>query len=142
MKKRSKRQEVMRQIVREHQIRTQNELTEYLKKVGFDCTQATVSRDITDMGLLKSGSGYYLLPEDQKLRQMVAGLGESAKCAGNLVVVKTAPGGASGVAGAIDAAGLPHVVGSVAGDDAIMIATQDSDSANHVCNLIEKIIHS
>lgn len=140
MKKRSERQESIRQIVRDHKVRTQNELTGYLKDIGFDCTQATVSRDITNMGLLKSTDGYYLLPEDDKLRQMVSGLAESAKSAGNLVVVKTAPGGASGVAGAIDSAGIPHVVGSVAGDDAIMIATSDADSAQHVCALLQELM--
>ncbi len=140
MKKRSERQETIRQIVRNHKVRTQNDLAQHLKDLGFDCTQATISRDITDMGLLKSQEGYYLLPEDDKLRQMVSNLAESAKTAGNMVVVKTTPGGAAGVAGAIDAAEIPNVVGTVAGDDSIMIATAEPDAAQHVQSLLQDLI--
>ena len=99
MRKRMQRHDVIRSIVRENNVRTQRELAEKLQAAGYDCTQATISRDITDMGLVKSESGNYELPEDMRLQRMVSELVEEVYLAGNMVVVKTFPGGAPGVAG-------------------------------------------
>lgn len=139
MKKRTQRQEVIREIVRDNDVRTQRDLAAKLQEAGFECTQATISRDITDMGLMKSKEGFYVLPEDQRLQRMVAELVEDVSLAGHLVVVRTYGGGAAGVAGAIDEAGLPGVLGSVAGDDTIMIATQTSGEAAEVKGALDSL---
>ncbi len=129
MKKRTQRHDVIREIVRECDIRTQRDLAEKLQEAGHDCTQATISRDITDMGLLKSQDGFYVLPEDMRLQRMVSELVEEIYVAGYLVVVRTFPGGAAGVAGAIDNAGIAGALGTVAGDNTIMIAAATPEGA-------------
>ena len=73
MKHRNKRQEAIRDIIREKSIRTQRALVDELKAQGFNCTQATVSRDITDMGLKKLPEGVYVLSEDLQLQRMLSG---------------------------------------------------------------------
>ena len=70
-RKRNGRQEAIREIVRAGGVRTQRTLVEELRDRGFDCTQATVSRDIADMGLRKVPEGIYALPEDLYLKRMV-----------------------------------------------------------------------
>ncbi|MEF9840947.1 MAG: ArgR family transcriptional regulator [Raoultibacter sp.] len=129
MRKRVQRHDIIRDIIRENNIRTQRELADKLQAAGHDCTQATISRDITDMGLVKSHEGYYELPEDMRLQRMVAELVEEIYIAGNMVVVKTFSGGAPGVAGAIDKAGLVGSLGTVAGDNTIMIAAKTPEDA-------------
>ena len=129
MKKRVQRHDIIRQIVRQHHVRTQKELAELLQAQGHDCTQATISRDISDMGLMKTKSGYYVLPEDMRLHRMVSELVEEIYVAGNMVVVTTYPGGAAGVAGAIDGAGVVGSLGTVAGDNCIMIAARTPEDA-------------
>jgi transcriptional regulator of arginine metabolism len=136
MKKRTQRHDIIRDIVRQCDIRTQRDLAEKLQETGHDCTQATISRDITDMGLLKSREGFYVLPEDMRLQRMVSELVEEIYTAGNMVIVKTFPGGAAGVAGAIDKAGLVGTLGTVAGDNCIMIAAKTAeDAAGIECSL-------
>ncbi len=129
MKKRTQRHDIIREVVRECPIRTQRDLAAKLQEAGHDCTQATISRDITDMGLLKTKEGFYVLPEDMRLQRMVSDLVEEVYTAGNMVVVKTFPGGAAGVAGAIDKAGMIGSLGTVAGDNTIMIAARTGEDA-------------
>ncbi len=129
MKKRAQRHDIIREIVRMHRVRTQKELAEQLQEHGHDCTQATISRDISDMGLQKTRDGYYVLPEDLRLHRMVSELVEEVYVAGNMVVVNTFSGGAAGVASAIDAAGVVGSLGTVAGDNTIMIAARTPEDA-------------
>lgn len=128
-KKRNGRQDAIREIVRNKNVRTQRVLVEELKALGFDCTQATVSRDIADMGLRKLPEGVYVLAEDLRLRQMVSQLVTSVRSVGNLVVVKSEVGTAQGVAAAFDGATLPHVVGTLAGDDTILVVLESERDA-------------
>ena len=137
MKKRLQRHDVIRAIVRENEIHTQRDLAIRLQDAGFECTQATISRDITDMGLVKSKDGFYVLPEDMRLQRMVAELVEEVHTAGNLVVVKTYSGGAAGVASAIDKAEIMGALGTVAGDNCILIAAQTPESAERITASIE-----
>ena len=123
-KRRNNRQDAIRDIVREKDVRTQRMLVEELKACGFDCTQATVSRDIADMGLKKLPEGVYVLAEDLHLQRMVADLVVGVDRTGNLLVVKGREGTASGVAAAIDSANLPDVLGSIAGTDTILVVTR------------------
>lgn len=126
-KQRNQRQTAIREIVRDKAIRTQRELADALRAVGFDCTQATVSRDISDMGLQKLPEGVYVLAEDLHLQRMVSELVESVARADNLVLVKAHPGTAPGVAAAIDGAELSHSIGSIAGDDTVMVIARTSE---------------
>jgi len=135
MGKREVRQEAIRSIVRRYPIRTQTELAERLQSHGFDCTQATVSRDITDMGLVKGPSGAYAVPEDLRLQRLLSDMVVSVRYAMNQVVVRTVDGAAAGVAGALDKAELAEVLGTVAGDDTILVITEDNSAA-------EKLAHS
>ena len=138
-KKRNGRQDAIREIVRNKNVRTQRVLVEELKALGFDCTQATVSRDIADMGLRKLPEGVYVLAEDQHLQRMVSELVVEVVHAGNLVIVKAQPGTASGIAAAIDAAELPEVLGSLAGNDTILVVTSTDEDGAHLEQIISKL---
>lgn len=138
MRKRSQRQDAIRAIVRRERIKTQRDLVEHLKAAGFTCTQATVSRDIADMGLRKLPEGVYVLAEDIHLQRMVAELVEEIIPSQQLVLVKTSAGGGQSVAAALDAAQVDAILGSIAGDDTILVVTPDADSAQAVASGLEK----
>ena len=138
-KKRNGRQDAIREIVRNKNVRTQRMLVEELKTFGFDCTQATVSRDIADMGLRKLPEGVYVLAEDLHLQRMVSELVVEVVRTGNLVLVKAQPGTASGIAAAIDAAELPAVLGSLAGNDTILVVARTDDDGERFETLISKL---
>mgnify|MGYP000964467039 CR=1 FL=1 len=99
VKRRNNRQDAIRDIVRGKSIRTQRTLVDELRSIGFNCTQATVSRDIADMGLRKLSEGIYVLAEDLHLQRMVSEFVDSVERADNLVVIKSQPGTAPGVGG-------------------------------------------
>ncbi|MDO8963979.1 MAG: ArgR family transcriptional regulator [Coriobacteriia bacterium] len=138
MRKRLERQDVIRRIVRRERIRTQRDLVDRLKAQGFVCTQATVSRDITEMGLRKLPEGVYVLAEDLHLQRMISELVTSVVQAEKLVLVKASPGTAPGVAAALDGAGLDEVLGSIAGDDTILVITRSDTDAKAIVDSIEK----
>lgn len=138
-KKRNGRQDAIREIVRNKNVRTQRMLVDELKTFGFDCTQATVSRDIADMGLRKLPEGVYVLAEDLHLQRMVSELVLEVVRTGNLVLVKAQPGTASGIAAAIDAAELPAVLGSLAGNDTILVVARTDDDGERFETLISKL---
>ena len=139
VKRRNSRQDAIRDIVRAKSIRTQRALVEALQGIGFNCTQATVSRDIADMGLRKLSEGIYVLAEDLHLQRMVSEFVTSCEQANNLVVVKSQPGTAPGVAAAVDAASLPDVKGSVAGNDTVLVVCGSDGGANELVSLVEKL---
>lgn len=136
---RNSRQDAIREIVRNKAIRTQRTLVDELLALGYNCTQATVSRDITDMGLRKLPEGIYVLSEDLHLQRMVSEFVTSVERANNLVVVKSHPGTAPGVAAAVDAANLPEVVGSVAGNDTVLVISQTDETASDLVTMLEKL---
>ncbi len=138
MTKRAVRHDVIREIIRRGNIKTQRELVEQLRAEGYDCTQATVSRDIAGMGLAKSRDGYYVLPEDLRLQRMVGELVEGIEIVNNFLVVRTPSGIASGVAVALDAAQLKGVAGTLAGDDTIFVMCRSSIEEKGVAEVISK----
>lgn len=138
-KKRNGRQDAIRDIVRNKDVRTQRMLVDELKACGFDCTQATVSRDIADMGLRKLPEGVYVLAEDLHLQRMVSELVTGVQRTDNLVLVKAQPGTASGIAAAVDAAELPDVLGSLAGNDTILVIAQTAEDGEKFESLITKL---
>jgi len=111
---------------------------EHLKEAGFSCTQATVSRDIADMGLRKLPGGVYVLAEDIHLQRMIAELVEDVVRSQQLVLVKTTAGGGQGVAAALDAASIDKILGSIAGDDTILIVTADETAAQAIVKGLDK----
>ncbi|HIR91581.1 MAG TPA: ArgR family transcriptional regulator [Candidatus Limicola stercorigallinarum] len=138
-KRRNGRQDAIREIVRGKNIRTQRMLVDELKECGFDCTQATVSRDIADMGLRKLPEGVYVLAEDLHLQRMVSELVVDVLRTENLVLIKAQPGTASGIAAAVDAAELPDVLGSLAGNDTILVVAQTAEDGERLEALISKL---
>ena len=141
-KKRNGRQDAIRDIVRNKDVRTQRVLVDELRAMGFDCTQATVSRDIADMGLRKLPEGIYVLAEDLHLQRMVSELVTDVLRTDNLVMIKAQPGTASGIAAAVDAAELPDVLGSLAGNDTILVIAQTAEDGEHLEALINKLSNS
>lgn len=139
MKRRNNRQDAIREIVRNKSIKTQRALVEELEGQGFTCTQATISRDIADMGLRKLPEGVYVLAEDLHLQRMVSDLVVNVIRAKNIVMVHSQPGTAQGVAAAIDAASLPDVAGSIAGDDTIMVVCTTDEDAQSLEELVNKL---
>jgi transcriptional regulator of arginine metabolism len=138
MKKRLDRQDVIRRVVRRERIRTQRDLVDRLRAQGFVCTQATVSRDITEMGLKKLPEGVYVLAEDLHLQRMISELVTKVVQADAMVVVKASPGTAPGVAAALDGAGLDEVLGSIAGDDTILVITRSAADAAAIMDTIDQ----
>ena len=139
MKKRNSRQDTIRDIIRSRSIRTQRSLVDELEQAGFNCTQATVSRDIADMGLRKLPEGIYVLAEDLHLQKMVSELVQEVSRSNNLIVIKTQPGTAPGIAAAVDAADLPEIMGSIAGNDTLLVITYDEEMGSKVEDLINKL---
>lgn len=141
-KKRNGRHDAIRDIVRNKDVRTQHVLVDELRAMGFDCTQATVSRDIADMGLRKLPEGIYVLAEDLHLQRMVSELVTGVLRTDNLVMIKAQPGTASGIAAAVDAAELPDVLGSLAGNDTILVIAQTAEDGERLEALINKLSNS
>ncbi|MGI6591121.1 MAG: arginine repressor [Eggerthellaceae bacterium] len=139
MGKREERQRTIRNLVRRERIRTQRDLAERLKELQYECTQATVSRDITEMGLLKSGQGYYALPEDMILERVLNDMVLTIEDAGNLLVVKTSSGGAAVLGEAIDNTDIEGLVGSVAGDNTILIVAKTPEYAKKIGNMFKNM---
>lgn len=138
MRKRRLRQDAIRKIVRGERVKTQRALVDRLKEQGFDCTQATVSRDITEMGLKKLPEGMYVLAEDLHLQRMVKDLVKNVQRSGNLVLVKAQSGTAPGVAAALDAAELEGILGSVSGDDTILVVVDAEIAGDMLVDTLDK----
>ena len=134
--KRQQRQEAIRGLVAQQKVYTQQEMTQLLHDAGFDCTQATVSRDIVELKLEKASGKFYILPEEVRLRRVVPEVVIEVRAAGNLVVVKTRPGGAGSAAEALDKAQLAGIIGSVAGDDTILLVAETPEQAVMVQDFI------
>lgn len=139
MKKRQQRHDVIRDLIRDNKVKTQRDLANQLQAAGYDCTQATISRDIMDMGLIKSQDGCYVLPEEMRLQRMVSELVEDVRAAGNMVVIKTFSGGAAGVSAALDRAELKGALGTVSGDNTIFLAAETPEAALDAVSAISRL---
>lgn len=142
---RSQRRKDLIRVLREGQASSQKDIVAALRSAGHEVTQATVSRDLRELGASKvavNGHAVYRLPDeiprgggDLMARGLLRTLQEFAlaiRTAGSLVIVFTAPGHAAAVARAIDVAAEAEVVGTVAGDDTIFVATSDVGAAETV----------
>jgi transcriptional regulator of arginine metabolism len=122
-------------LVRGRRLFTQDELARALKETGIDATQVTLSRDMRELGLVKTADGYRELSSESPGTQFTALAAEflqDVRLAQNQVVLKTAPGHANSVAVALDDEEWPEVVGTIAGDDTILVICPDSNTAEAV----------
>lgn len=132
------RQGQILKVVRSKRVYTQDELAQELKAEGIVATQVTLSRDIRDLGLAKTAQGYQELgvAVAEKSKQGFENFGiefvTDVKSAQNLVVLRTTPGNASTVAVTLDAEGWPEIVGTVAGDDTILVVAPDNAMAEQL----------
>jgi transcriptional regulator of arginine metabolism len=134
------RQRAIRDLVDQRPIRTQQELAAALRERGFRATQATISRDVAELGLGKGsrdGRAAYVLPPrlrdaevsgEDRLRRLIADVPVEFRVADLILVIKTLPGSAHAVAAALDRTRWPVIVGSIAGDDTVFVATGDRGS--------------
>ena len=137
-------------IVEQASPANQDELRKALVRVGFKVTQATLSRDIRELGLVKSAEGYQFAPgapaamaneqilpsADRLVREFVLDVREAQ----NLLVVKTAVGSAQPVAASLDGEAWNEVLGTIAGDDTILMVTEDSRSAHRLGMRIKELL--
>jgi transcriptional regulator of arginine metabolism len=139
------RRRAIMEIVRQHSVHSQEELLSLMGKRGFRVTQPTLSRDVRELGLAKTPSGY-VAPDDlgvpapipifasrdrreERLHQLLREFVLSAEAAGHLVVIKTPAASAQPVASALDGTALDDVLGTIGGDDTIFVAFKTADAA-------------
>ena len=153
------RHEKILEIISKYDIETQEELTEYLNKEGFAVTQATVSRDIKSLRLIKvaakndgkSSDNRYKYSVNSYREENDSALGVKFKSilghsvmnidsAGNLLVIKTYAGMAQASAAAIDAMNIDDILGTIAGDDTILVVVRTESEAHDFAKKIEKLI--
>ncbi len=146
-----KRQNMILELIKENPIETHNELIKKLSECGFEVTQATVSRDIRQLGIIKAddGTGRFVYvsqkssgtekPDEKYIRVLKEGL-ISMDQAENILVIKTESGMAMAVAAALDEFSWSELVGSVAGDDTIICAIRYKAAVKNVMERIKKIV--
>lgn len=147
----SKRQEVLLQLIREHRVETQDELRTLLAENGYLVTQGTISRDIRETRIVKTagedGRSYYRQQplaeqEPDTFISILRQAARSVEAAGNLVVVKTYTGMGSAVGAAVDAMQQVDCVGTLAGDDTLLVIARDADAATAICTLLNRLLGS
>ncbi|HET9353993.1 MAG TPA: hypothetical protein VFO32_08350 [Sphingomicrobium sp.] len=148
MNAKNQRQRLIADWLREFRVGSQEELVARLSIAGIAATQATVSRDLLELGAVKlkrEGTIRYVMPDQvepghaaAKLDRLLAEWVDAIIPAGNLLVLKTPPGSANLVANALDAAGIDEVAGTLAGDDTIFVALANGASPDAVANLLQQ----
>ena len=150
------RQDRIVAILSSEAVRSQGELAALLADEGIEVTQATLSRDLEELGAVKlrgadGGVGVYVVPEDgspvrgvsggtARLSRLLSELLVSVDSSANLAVLRTPPGGANYLASAIDRAALPYVVGTIAGDDTVFVAARDPMKGAQLAAALEELI--
>jgi transcriptional regulator of arginine metabolism len=147
---RTRRQKAIADLIRGEPLGSQEEVTARLAGLGFSVTQATVSRDLDQMGAVKvkrGGSTSYALPEQlgdsdwaaARLQRILAEWVVSIEAAGNLLVLRTPPGSAHLVGLALDQARLDEVAGTICGDDTLFVALRDGVEPGFMANRFRKL---
>ncbi len=135
-------------VVRERRIENQDELREALADDGFVVTQATLSRDIRELGLAKladpRGGAYYTHPHRPAVRpelaQVLPALLVSVDGVGPFLVLKTASGSAGAVTEALDQAGWSEIIGTIAGDDTVLVITRSQRLREEIATRLQKLM--
>ncbi|MGE0482177.1 MAG: arginine repressor [Phycisphaerae bacterium] len=142
MSDKAQRQAALLRLARQKRLSGQEEIVRLMQKAGFSMTQASVSRDIRELGLVKVRGRYLPVAElppggrDAAPNPVPGLISEVAAAGANLVVVRTTAGGASAVAAAIDALNLPDEIGSIAGDDTMFIAVRSRSAQGRLVGLL------
>lgn len=141
---------MIKKIVNANSVETQEELASMLRNCGFNVTQATVSRDIKEMGLIKSltpeGRYKYATIEHAEMDLQDRFTRVFSQCvtgiipAGNLIVIKTITGSANAAAVAVDSLKWPEIIGCIAGDNTIFLAIQDTEMVPELCRRFQKML--
>ncbi|MCL2677963.1 MAG: arginine repressor [Clostridiales bacterium] len=146
----SKRHKIIREIIESKNIETQLQLTDELRKHDFNVTQATVSRDTKELGLVKvafdENTFRYSFPAGimaggslERAKKMLNDNVTKMDISENLVVVRTYPGMAQGVASAIDGLNWKEIIGTVAGDDTVFVAVRSKNEAPSVADKLKNL---
>ena len=147
----SKRQQKILELIEAYDINTQEELISRLNEAGYMATQATISRDIRELKLVKAmmadGVYKYVHPTKRETPapRFNSALAESViriESAGNMIVLRTYPGMAQPVASCIDGMGNADVLGCVGGDDTIIVVIREAHKAQEVCNKIRQMLNT
>lgn len=146
------RQQQIRDLISTRPIRTQQELATALRDRGFQATQATVSRDIGEMGLVKvsraGGERTYAVPArsgqpetsaNERLAMILHDLPIDIRRAGLLVIMRATPGSAHAIAAALDRTGWPEIAGSIAGDDTVFVACADKGALDRLLKRLTRL---
>ncbi len=147
----SKRQSKIMEIIAGRNVETQEQLLAILEEEGFRCTQATISRDIKELRIVKEltnlGTYRYTASAGEttgsfstRLNTIFRECVTSVDYAQNIVIIRTLPGLASAAGSAIDAMGINKVVGSLAGDDTVMVVMRDNNAAAAFCGEIHNLL--
>ncbi len=135
----SRRQREILSLIESQAFRTHGRLAEALAARGIAASQGTLSRDLRQLGVVKTAAGYAAPAQAQGedaaravLQQLVGQFLVRIETAQNLVVLRTEPGGANALAQGLDDANLPEIIGTLAGDDTIFVATADNGAARRV----------
>ena len=146
----AKRHEMITKLIAAANVETQEELAEKLREYGFSVTQATVSRDIKELRLVKvlTPEGHYRYATveraeadlQERFIRMFSNCVISVVAAGNLIVLKTITGSASAAAEAVDSLKWPEILGSIAGDNTIFIAIRDAKYAGELVKKFQKML--
>ncbi len=129
------RQTLLLELLRRGPVRGQDELARALERAGIQATQATISRDLRELGAVKSADGYALaatlaMPKPQRALRLDHVM--TSATSGSFVVLRTPPGMAQPTAIEVEDAGLDAVVGTIAGDDTVFVATRDARAAQRL----------
>ena len=138
----NKRQLAIVSIINEKQIKTHEQIVAELEKQGFNVTQATVSRDIKELCLIKRPDGVYTVSDTYANENGYNSFSNSVKSveyACNMIVIKTDPGAASAIAAFIDNRIGNEIMGSIAGDDTVFIVLKSEDVAKFVCTRLKSV---
>ena len=148
-KSKSARKDLITELIMTRKIATQEELTRLVREAGFDATQATISRDIKELGIVKQtlqdGSTGYAITDKvissspDRLLSVLSNSLTGISCAMNILVIKTLPGMAQAAAFSLDSINHPEIVGTIAGDDTIFVATRSEAQAIALSNNIKEI---
>lgn len=154
MKIKTRRLEALKMLISSMELGSQEEVLRMLEKEGFKLTQATLSRDLKQLKVAKAasmnGKYVYVLPNDTMYKRITKPISAiemlkssgyvSINFSGNMGVIKTRPGYASSIAYNIDASDVPHIIGTIAGDDTIFIVIKDGYSHEEVISALRSLI--
>lgn len=148
--KKASRHIKIKELISQYEVETQDELVELLKQNGFNVTQATVSRDIKELQLIKvptaNGIYKYSLPQEphfnplNKLKRLMSDSFKSIDYSENLIVMKTLPGNANAIGALIDGLQWEELMGTICGDDTILIIVRNKESTPAIVNRFKDLV--